>query len=113
MAGRGKRGKERRCGACGHNVSPIEPHWIFKPLLIGGYVLACVEALAFSLLGPGLLALLPVMVIPLMCLISELHRFASADTLCPDCHKVLVGAPEVSATKEPVRREAAVAVGRS
>ncbi|MEW5849573.1 MAG: hypothetical protein AB2A00_12215 [Myxococcota bacterium] len=79
----------RACPSCSQTVVPTGPGPIWKLALVGGYGVISVMVVCSSLLGLGILGMLPVLAISGFGVLPPLHELAGTPPSCPNCGKYM------------------------
>ena len=96
----------RRCSSC-HRDTVVRRSPAWKLALVGGYVVLGVMVFGASLLGPTIMAVLPLLAATGMGLLPFLHERAGAQPECSACGKLQP--TEVEATTHEHAAELSVA----
>lgn len=97
-----------RCASCHQPNAVVRPSGAWKIALVGGYVLFGLMVFGASLLGPTIMAVLPMLVATGLGLLPWLHDRAGAPAACVECGKL--ASDEVP---EPVVRSLAPTMARA
>lgn len=73
-----------RCSSC-HRDAVVRPHAAWTLALVGGYVVLGAMVFGASLLGPTIMAVLPLLAATGMGLLPFLHERAGAPATCSAC----------------------------
>jgi hypothetical protein len=84
-----------RCSSC-HRDAVVRPSAAFKLALVAGYVLFGAMVFGASLLGPTIMAALPLLVATGLGLLPWLHERAGAAAECRACGKLQPAEPEAA-----------------
>ncbi|MCX4247285.1 hypothetical protein [Paraliomyxa miuraensis] len=76
-----------RCASC-HEHAVVRPSAAWKAALVGGYVLFGMMVFGASLLGPTIIAVLPLLMATGFGLLPFLHERAGAQAACAACGKL-------------------------
>lgn len=78
------RRRSARCSSC-HRDTVVRPSAAWKAALVGGYALFGLMVFGASLLGPTIMAVLPMLAATGMGLLPWLHERAGATAACTAC----------------------------
>jgi len=79
--------RSARCSSC-HRDAVVRPSAAWKLALVGGYLVLGVMVFGASLLGPTIMAVLPLLVATGLGLLPFLHERAGAPAECSACGKL-------------------------
>jgi len=91
-----------RCSSC-HRDTVVRPSHAWKLALVGGYVVFSAMVFGASLLGPTIMAVLPVLFGAGLGLLPFLHDRAGAPAECTACGKLQLG--QAGAVVEAIESE--------